>query len=381
MDASRWIPFSWGGRDILVVVVVVVEVSSSKIKFLVSLRGWSHYVVGDPTYAGSCVSLCQSSADALVEVAVDENMLLGRHKRIPFFFELLSATSFVGDEMTVSRWIGWQLNIFTGCCNEDTTTNIPYDAFGYYKNGIFLIADLMLRPSVFPESLVKFHIGQGQPLQLPVNENGFILASAGDYPVQDLNPLPSENLPRIDVLQTRKSDRNLRIDLEPHWEGDARKVIFRVRFQGQLKCSFSPERLARALLNTDECDGPLESQVVGCEYESEGPQEHGQRELPISGAEWRSMEISQLLQIYSPDVLFRAPDDTSICIHAGGDMVSQVVGLICLKPPVTIASRCLRCAHAALTSQPADFEQPILYGAKAKRVGSIIVDGLDTNVS
>jgi hypothetical protein len=307
-------------------------------------------------------------------------MLSGPRKKIPFLSELLDATSFVDDKITPADWTQWQLNILTGCCDEESMTNIPYDAFGYYKNGIFLIADMMIRPSIFPESLVRFHIQRGQPLQLPVNENGFILASVGDNPRRKAEPLPIEKLSAIDVLRSQKSDNSLRVDLEPHWEGDPRKVIFRVRCQGQLKGSFSPERLACTFLNTEECDGPLESQVVGCKCEQDGYQEHGhgQCEVPISG--WRSMEISQLVHTYSPDMLFRAPDDVSICIHAGGDMASQVLCLICLEPPVTIASRCLRCAYAAVTSQPTDVDRHMLLGAKAKRVGFIIVDGLDTNV-
>jgi len=317
-----------------------------------------------------------------VEVAVDENMLSGPRKTIPFSLELFNATSHVDDVITSGGWTSWQLNILTGCCDEESMTNVPYDAFGYYKNGIFVIADLMIRPSIFPESLVRFHIQHGQPLQLPVSENGFILA-AGQDPMMRSEPLPIENLPAIDVLQTQKSNNNLRIDLEPHWEENPRKVIFRVRCQGLLKCSFSPERLARAFLNVEECDGLLESQIVGCKYEQDAFHEdgHGHCEVPISSGEWRSMEISQLVNIYSQNVLFRAPEEFSVCIRAGGDIPSQVLCLICLEPPVTIAFRCLKCAYAAVTSQPTDVDQHILRGTKAKRMGCIIVDGLEPNLS
>ena len=296
--------------------------------------------------------------------------------------ELFNAANSRVRKVTPAEWIQWQFNILTGCWDPGTMTNIPYDAFGYYKNGILVIADLMIRPSVFPESLVRFHVQRGQPLQIPVNENGFIIASDGD-PRLNGKPLPIENLPVIEVLRSQKSDSKLRIDLEPHWEGDPRKVIFRVRCQGQLKCSFSPERLASALVTTDEFNGPLEFQVVDCNHKHEGDQEdrHGQRELPVSGAEWRTMAVSQLVHIYSQTALFRAPDEVSVYIRAGGDMASQVLCFICLEPPVTIASRCLRCAHAAVISRRTDVDKHTLRGTKAKRAGFILVDGLDTNIS
>jgi hypothetical protein len=335
------------------------------------------------TYAAFCPSLCiedlEPSSEALIEVAVDENMLSGPRKRVPFWSQLLEATS-ESEERNISQgqWMGLVFNMLTGFWDQDSMTNIPYDAFGYYKNGIFLIADFMLRPSIYPESLVRFHIQHGQPLQFPVNENGFIISSDGDLSLNS-EPLAITNLPAIETLQSQKSDLKLRIDLEPYWEGDSRKVIFRVRSEGRLKCSFSPERLARTLINTDECDGPLSSKVVRCACEAPC----STMALPDAST-WRSMDISQLLARCSSNSsgvnTFRAPTQgISLITHAGGDMASQVLCVICFEPPVFIASDCIKCAHATMERlRLTEGEEPVLLGASAKGSGHVLVDGLGT---
>jgi hypothetical protein len=283
----------------------------------------------------------EPSSKALIEVAVDENMFSGPRKRIPFWLQLLQATSESEDRnMSQGQWMGLVFNMLTGVWDLDPMINIPYDAFGYYKNGIFLIADFMLRPSIYPEALVRFHIQHGQPLQFPVNENGFIINSDGDLSLNS-GPLTLTNLPTIDALQSQKSDLTLRIDLEPYWEGDFRKVIYRVRSEGQLKCGFSPGRLARTLINTDECDGPLSSRVIRCKCEAPC----SAMSLPDASM-WRSMNISQLLARCSRNSsdtnTFQAPTQgISLIVHAGGDMTSLVLCVVCFEPPVFIASDCI----------------------------------------
>jgi hypothetical protein len=341
-------------------------------------------IILSTTYAAFCRSLCtdieEESINALIEVAIDVEMVsdLRKRKQLAFWFQqIVAVTSYSGKEsVTSSSWIESLFNIFTGG-DAESSTNVPYDAFGYYKNGIFIVSDLLLRPSIQPEALIRCHIQRGQPMQVPVNENGFVVAHGEDR-LQTSNVFNSDALPVVTVLQSRQSDTQVRIDLEPHWEGDPRKVIFRVRAEGRLKCSFSPERLASSLISTEECDGPLDVQIVRCECDSPSI------ETPLSSSQtWKSMEVSQLLAICSKSTsatdLFDGPKPgTSVCIHAGGDMAAQVLCLVCFRPPVTFASRCLKCGYAFWDGQRGETPDRLLARAMPRWTGHVLVDGLDT---
>jgi hypothetical protein len=179
--------------------------------------------------------------------------------------------------------------------------------------------DMLMRPSPKPQSLLMFHVGYGHPLQIPVSETyGCVIAdslgSAGDSMTGEC---PSSTVTAI--LSHKNSDRKLRIDLEPNWQYDPRKVLFSGRVDGIIKAKFSPVTIA---------------QMLG------GLRDHGWHLFPPCNCEagvllapvkthWFTAEVSELsdaVEVWNSKILFSdcGGEDTGLYIHAAGDIGSQV---------------------------------------------------------
>jgi hypothetical protein len=114
---------------------------------------------------------------------------------------------------------------------------------GYQKNGIAIIAELLLHPSSIPDRWYRFHVKVGQILDFPLTDGGFIRC-ATDQPrpmsSEIWNVEPSQGFRN---LVKTPADTIIRIDAEPWWEQDERVVVFRARVDGVVKAIFSPETL------------------------------------------------------------------------------------------------------------------------------------------
>ena len=60
-----------------------------------------------------------------------------------------------------------------------TQHQLPHGTvLGAQANGVAAVLDIVVKPSIKPESMFVFHVGRGQILTLPITENGYIEASA-----------------------------------------------------------------------------------------------------------------------------------------------------------------------------------------------------------
>ena len=142
------------------------------------------------------------------------------------------------------EWIEWLLSLFTGhpLPPHQRILGTSRPAIGYYANGIFAIMDVMLRPSLCPLAVNRFHVSYGQPLQIPVSETGYVIPQSSWRPT-DMGILDPMSFPIASSLKSTKPDRKIRIDLEPCWEEDPRQVVFRARVDGVPVYTFSALRL------------------------------------------------------------------------------------------------------------------------------------------
>jgi hypothetical protein len=234
-------------------------------------------------------------------------------------------------KISIVWWHDFVLSVCTGRpipnirkFGEATTTSEDYFSgyLGYHKDGIFLIMDILLRPSVCRQSILEFHIQYGQPLQLPVSDDGFITAEPALVYTRD--PCGKVDLPTTNVLSPLHSDCKVKIDLEPCWETNPRTVIFRSRVDGVLVCSFSPDNLLCPLTGQNNrfhfvtCDCELSSDKIT---------------VPVPGRPWTVMKISQfLVSNFTPTRVDFGVIADEICdwmrpiyINASGDVGAQVL--------------------------------------------------------
>ena len=128
-------------------------------------------------YAGLSRSICSTpegvTSHALTEVSVDRDLLLFAYKRMDlskWLGILLCASTMGGTPFTT--WSILISEIFTGLRWSPHLRGRSQHIFGFYNNGIFLVSDVLLSPSLRPESIVQFHTHFGQPLTNHSGQNG-----------------------------------------------------------------------------------------------------------------------------------------------------------------------------------------------------------------
>ena len=295
-----------------------------------------------------------------LEVAIYPDLVSNKGKREllrQLFIDLqdLLANPLEYNVLPLERWIRTVFNVSTG----EPLESVLYfkdGLVGYHANGVFVVMDILLQPSLQPGSLINFHVRLGQPLQIPVSEQGFVVSyiASGPRPKHPLRVDTAES-PRIDLFTTRESDLKSRIDIDPYWEGDPRKVVFRARVGGLVKCTFSPLRLINdiaAFVRSENLDSQI--QVIHCTCGTPSV------EYSVPSAQgWKTVEISQLLQASaaSPSGVFgdenclypmklETGSSDLLYVHAANDSLAQVLTCVCFwRAPKIVAMDCLRCAH------------------------------------
>ena len=113
--------------------------------------------------------------DNLLEVSVYPDLLTDGSKREKVkgcFIDLANLLQLKGQEKHPENQ--FRLENFTSFVVRVCTGEVLkhwgwtyHSRVGYHANGIFIITDMVLNPSLNPTSVTRFHIGQGQPLQFP----------------------------------------------------------------------------------------------------------------------------------------------------------------------------------------------------------------------
>jgi hypothetical protein len=245
---------------------------------------------------------------------------------------------------------------------------------GIHANGICVVMDALLNPTLRGASLFRFQIRHGQPLQIPITESGFVCAAdtRGMTPSADLgfsldkftSTSSLNTVPIASTLLTQPSDHKIRIDFEPFWEKHPRKVVFRGRANGLLICTFSPVILLCSLVKTYERyrfhqDAAADFVFCHCDTLSDAVS-------VATSQRWKVAEVSQLLldlgttsalhYFSTPDIYgethFLQPamfgdkfDYDRLFVHTAGDPAAQVLVFVGFaNVDRVVAQDCIACA-------------------------------------
>jgi hypothetical protein len=203
------------------------------------------------------------------------------------------------------------------------------DIFGIQANGVAVVSDFLVNISVNPDALITYHLQQGQLLDLPTDDIGYIRAAVIAAPVRTLS---LDSIPHTRILENAPSDAYVRIDVEPSWGSDPRTVVFRARNEGVTVATLSPELVSRKIhYRTVECT--CASSMPTVEVASE--------------ERWQSITMSQLLEVGGSRITI--PSKTMLYVQSNGDEMSQLLcagALECNK--MAIALGCVSCAYNKL---------------------------------
>jgi hypothetical protein len=292
------------------------------------------------------------------------------------------------DFLPMERWIRTVFNVCTGEPLESDQC-FKEGLVGYYANGVFVIMDIILRPSLQPCSLLNFHVQLGQPLQIPISEQGFVVtAEQRTNPGSVAREVDVRKSPTIDLLTTREPDLKVRIDIDPHWEDDPRKVVFRARVGGVVECTINPHRLitdiARATfvhnVGPVSWDGSIHVVHCTCGSPSVG------HPAP-STQKWKMVELSQLLKApagsssgvfgeeyyeYSLRPKLESGSRDLLYVHTAKDCLAQVFVCTCFPAtPRIVAMDCLRCAYE-------HWDKMVKNAGPWDNLGAILIDAIET---
>ncbi|KAL4868841.1 hypothetical protein BDV12DRAFT_196821 [Aspergillus spectabilis] len=246
------------------------------------------------------------------------------------------------DEQPSAGLLGRRLNLTSakpGVFNESHVR--VSDIFGAQANGVFAISDFIVRPSTDANSSLRFHVGTGRILNLPVDDSGYVRESQASVAALEL---PLDALPCLELLSRQNgaacTPQVLRIDAEPHWDVNAQNICFGIRSAGIL---VSTLRVSQTLER-------LHNHIVSCKCSE--PQISAR--VPLS-ERWRAVTVYQILRPSHPGgskLSAYIKDEDKIIVDVEGDEVKRilVVGLLrCRK--LAICRDCVYCAYNSIKNK------------------------------
>ncbi|KAF4625431.1 hypothetical protein G7Y89_g12734 [Cudoniella acicularis] len=108
---------------------------------------------------------------------------------------------------------------------------------GAQANGMVAILGMILEPSITSDKLFLVHIGRGQILNFPLTEDGYIQSYDRIERASSISEDDQNDLSELEFPNFSQCDKSTRVDVEPAWEADFRRVLFRVRHNGILIAS------------------------------------------------------------------------------------------------------------------------------------------------
>jgi len=245
------------------------------------------------------------------------------------------------DQQPSAGLLGRRLNIVNqpGVLNESHVR--VSDIFGAQAHGVFAVSDFVVRPSTNANNALKFHVGTGRILNLPINDSGYLRAS-------QISPagleLPLNPAPGLELLSRQNGAAStpevFRIDAEPHWEVNAQNICFGIRSGG----------ISVSNLNISQVLERINNRVVPCKCGR--PQ--SEVAVPLS-ERWQVVTVHQFLRLsYSGGSKCAAyiRDENKIIVDVKGDDVTRifVVGILqCRK--IAICKDCVLCAYNSIQNR------------------------------
>lgn len=296
------------------------------------------------------------------------------HRKVRNVFEMLSnlaaicglaGTTFPHPDqlgmfkMEWERMIEGNLTVSNGFGSGSFPTSTT---FGVRRNGLALVSDFIMKPTMRLSSMLLYHIQHGQLLDLPVIsehvDSGTPVRSRGFTPKSSDINITSES----DVWPPPEPVNWLRWDAEPCWEADVRTCCFNYRIGGIEQFQLGIHELSNGLRTSG-----LNTVVCGNHEDHEGSQDHWglmfnpslrtvgpdstERHAQITRAKkWRQLPLVDMLRQGHLDVADVEGDDFPKSCHwlvqVGESEMLAMLALVsrfghAVRPDVRFVTNCM----------------------------------------
>jgi hypothetical protein len=220
--------------------------------------------------------------------------------------------------------------------NVDLTMNL-----GAQANGMVAVLQMIVAPSITSQEFLIFHVNRGQILSFPLTEDGFIQSSAHIDRAMDMTQNAESDLSALESPEFMIPDFTTRVDVEPHWEADPRKVVFSVRRHGLPVGTFNIPTVISYLV----------------QYKAPCACSHPSFSLAVFLAEgWQYFTAEGLMGNAVKRVSYRSDLTRKDCKYLLDGRRSKAMTIYCigtvLSSNVVIAGACLGCAYRKVTKRP-----------------------------
>ena len=302
---------------------------------------------------GLCSSACFDNGNVLSEDSevafIPDLFYESGGARLKRWAQVVGGSLMMGHQISLCQWIDLLFEMFLG---KDTqsgarTNTVGNDyirsqnpfverlLLGAQGNGLAAVSDMLVNTSAQVESFLYIHIQRGQVLSFPLTEDQFIEASSYvDRPsTLELDPDPQND--RLCRFDGESFNSTMRVDVEPCWEDDPRKVSFVVRLQG----------IPIASLNIWAFLDVMTYKRSMCVCSN--PQ--GEVRVPLS-ERWQHVSLYQLQRRTFKGMSFRRADvsyaDNRVLIDGSQSIAATIYAACTLHvKTLLVASGCLLCAH------------------------------------
>jgi hypothetical protein len=303
----------------------------------------------------------RQSVDEALEIAISPDII--QSGRVASWVRTLGLA--FGGVLDQSAWVGLILELVTGIEHPqpleeslglagkrlNVVASGPFDSsrvrvsdvVGAQANGVFAISEFIARPSSNAASCLKFHIGIGRILDIPVDQSGYVRASQWKVASSELILNPEPEVELLSLEPSLDSGLTLRIDAEPHWQNDPQTICFAVRSAGRLVATLNIKQLLERLLSAN----------VECKCEG------SPREVSVSRSErWQSVSVGQILRSGIPNVPKSSVffgDRDRIVVNVADDTHRVCAAAIISCRKMAICKDCVPCAYQRLKERTRNF--------------------------
>jgi hypothetical protein len=252
-----------------------------------------------------------------------------RFTKIQRWVEILTDLCAGTKRESIDSWRYLLMDVFIA---RSTSGGTP--AIGARQNGVTLISDFAICPSLRAESHFRVHVVRGLPLNLPSYNNDGIIRSSGECAPSYEHDINAKSLSHLPVPDSFRGGSVLRLDLVPHWKNEDHPVVLEARIQDTMLTKFGLWNFQHILPRFEPCEcGERTTQL----------------QIPTADDRWRHITIENLLRI-APEGLGLAEDRHNKgsryfvnAIHSESTTLFAL-GLLQAIPEVQIVWDCFDCA-------------------------------------
>lgn len=245
--------------------------------------------------------------------------------------------------------VGWPSSAFDSIRTDERFI------FGVQRNGLAVISQFALRPSIDMNTLCRFQIAEGHILNLPLTEDGCIALYGKDKPSRPISPSaftrPENRAQTLMAFDKDHEKRMYHLSLEPYWEESPRAAVFRLRREGTEFFPVSPDMFRNRLLGR--------MKVIRCSCGS--PAERV--EVTSNAEDWRPVYMRDIFPYNTDKESFANPAKTNpmrswrqevgerhrALIDARRCLPLQVMALGVIRcKHLFVSIDCLRCTYDAV---------------------------------